>query len=304
MNYDIASVIVENRADPHILKQSGHYYFTATVPEYNKIILRSADTLKGLSSAHEVVIWTPKEGSEMSCYIWAPEIHYINGAWYIYFAAKNNKSLDHTKNAHKMYVLECKDKNPLMGTWSELGQVKTNWESFSLDATTFEHCGIRYLVWAQMDVRIPGNSNIYIAKMKSPHEIEGKQIMLSCPQLPWEIIGFKVNEGPSIIKLNGKIILSYSGSATDSNYAIGILVANENSDLLAKESWKKFDEPIRSTNKDINEFGPGHNCFTYSEDGVTPLLIYHARDYEEVIGDPLLDINRHTKVVKLDLEDI
>ncbi|MGL1892980.1 MAG: family 43 glycosylhydrolase [Spirochaetaceae bacterium] len=304
MNYDEASVIIEHRADPHIYKHGdGFYYFTATVPEYDKIILRRSKTISGLSKAKEVDIWLKHDKGEMSSYIWAPEIHFIDDAWYIYFAARDTVSLNHFDgNAHKIYVIECTDTNPLTNNWKELGQVKTNWESFSLDATTFENNGQRYLLWAQKDSQIDGNSNIYIAKMKSPSEIEGKQVMLTKPELPWETIGYKVNEGPYILKQNSSIILSYSGSATDANYAMGVLIANEDDDLMLKESWIKHNNPIRKSDSEISEFGPGHNCFTYAEDNKTPIMVYHARDYEEIIGDPLHDINRHTKVVKFNMD--
>ena len=79
--------------------------------------------------------------------------------------------------------------NPLEGTWVEKGQIKTNWESFSLDATTFEHRGTRYLVWAQRDPKIFGNSNLYIAAMSNPWTISGKQVMLSKPSYDEDIKG-------------------------------------------------------------------------------------------------------------------
>ena len=46
-------------------------------------------------------------------------------------------------------------------------------------------------------------------------------------------------------------------------------------------------------------FGPGHNSFTVAEDGETDLLVYHARTYTEIVGDPLWDPNRHTYVKPL-----
>ncbi len=49
--------------------------------------------------------------------------------------------------------------------------------------------------------------------------------MLSKPEFPWEIIGFWVNEGPAALKRHGKIFLTYSASATDENYAMGMLTA-------------------------------------------------------------------------------
>ena len=43
------------RADPYVLKaEDGSYYFTASVPAYDKIVLRHSDTLMGLKEAEEV----------------------------------------------------------------------------------------------------------------------------------------------------------------------------------------------------------------------------------------------------------
>lgn len=53
-----------------------------------------------------------------------------------------------------------------------------NWESFTLDTTSFEHNGVRYLVWAQRDPRIDGNSNLYIAELKNPWTIKVKKVQL------------------------------------------------------------------------------------------------------------------------------
>lgn len=68
---------IEQRADPYIYKHfDGKYYFTASVPEYDRIILRCADSLKGLKDAPEKEIWHKHESGDMSCHIWAPEIHF------------------------------------------------------------------------------------------------------------------------------------------------------------------------------------------------------------------------------------
>lgn len=42
---------------------------------------------------------------------------------------------------HRMFVIKNKSPNPLEGTWEEKGQIKTDWESFAVDATSFEHNG-------------------------------------------------------------------------------------------------------------------------------------------------------------------
>lgn len=296
--------IILQRADPWIYKHTdGYYYFSASVPEYDRIEIRKSKTINGLAEAPGVTIWRKHNEGMLSANIWAPEIHYIDGKWYVYFAAARTTETNEGLFDHRMFVLENESENPLEGDWVEKGQLKTNWESFSLDATTFEHNGARYLVWAQKDPNIYGNSNLYIAKMKNPWTIEGEQVMIAEPEYDWEKIGFLVNEGPAVINRNGKIFISYSASATDHNYCIGVLIADENSDLLNKDSWCKVEKPVLKTDEEREIFGPGHSGFTVSEDGKKDILVYHARCYKEIVGDPLYDPNRHTFIKELDYDE-
>ncbi len=78
--------IVLQRADPWVLKVDGEYYFTGSDPEYNCIAIRHASNINDLQKAPETVVWRKHESGPASIYIWAPELHRINGAWYIYFA--------------------------------------------------------------------------------------------------------------------------------------------------------------------------------------------------------------------------
>ncbi|WP_078544000.1 glycoside hydrolase family 43 protein [Litchfieldia alkalitelluris] len=288
----INNPVIEQRADPWVYKHTdGFYYFTASVPEYDRIEVRRSKTIQGLKDAETVTAWTKHESGVMSANIWAPEIHYLDGKWYIYFAAAREDAIFD----HRMYVIENDSENPLEGSWVEKGQVKTDWESFSLDATVFEHKGQRYYVWAQRDPEIVGNSNLYIAKMTNPWTIEGPQVLITKPEYDWETIGFLVNEGAAVLKRNGKIFMTYSASATDYNYCMGLLSADEDSDLLDPKSWSKSSEPVFQTSEENSQYGPGHNSFTVSEDGTQDILVYHGRNYREIVGDPLWDPNRHTR---------
>lgn len=292
VNKEFVNPIVLQRADPWVYKHTdGFYYFTASVPSYDCIELRRSASIQGLGTAQPQIIWRKHETGEMGAHIWAPEIHFIDNKWYIYFAAGAAEAIWNIR----IYVLENPSPNPLEGSWTEMGQVKTNWESFSLDATTFEHRGERYLVWAQNDPKIGGNTNLYIASMENPWTIRGKQIMISRPDYEWEKIGYLVNEGPAVIKRNERIFLSYSASATDHNYCMGLLSASEESDLLDPSSWIKSPKPVFETNIENSQYGPGHNSFTVSEAGSQDILIYHARNYKELQGSPLTDPNRHTR---------
>ena len=285
--------LIEQRADPLILRHTdGQYYFTASVPEYDRIILRRAKTIAALTGAEEKVIWRKHDAGEMGAHIWAPEIHRIGGTWYLYFAAgRADKIWD-----IRMYVLSNDSPDPFEGKWVERGQLKTDWESFALDATTFEHRGKRYLLWAQHDPKLGPGTSLYIAAMRDPLTIETPQVRISRPELPWERIGHNVNEGPAVLVRNGRVFVAYSASATDFNYCMGLLTAREDADLLDPASWTKSPQPVFKTNEENQQFGPGHCSFTVAEDGTTDLLVYHARPYRQVKPDPLRDPNRHTRV--------
>jgi GH43 family beta-xylosidase len=282
--------LIPQRADPWIHQHDdGYYYFMGTVPEYDRLELRRAKTIAGLASAETTVIWRKHATGIMGAHIWAPEIHFIGGKWYVYFAAGAAEKIWEIR----IYVLENSSPNPLEGEWVEKGQLKTGWESFSLDASTFEHRGQRYLLWTQRHPEIKG-TNIYIAKMDTPWSISTPAVLLSKPEFPWEQVRYWVNEGPTVLHRNGRFFLTYSAAGTGAEYCLGLLTAGEDSDLLDPKSWAKSPAPVFTTSEANGIYGPGHNCFA-TENG-TDLLVYHARNYRDIPGDPLRDPNRHTRV--------
>jgi GH43 family beta-xylosidase len=284
--------IIAQRADPFVVRHGeGQYYFTASVPEYDRIELRSSTTIQGLGDAEAHVVWRKHDTGVMGAHIWAPELHHIDGTWYIYFAAGEAEAIWNIR----IWVLMNRHADPLQGKWEECGQVRTNWESFALDATTFEHKGTRYLSWAQNDPNLGPGTSIYIAKMRDPLTIAGMQVVITQPTLDWETIGHRVNEGPAVLKRNGKIFITFSASATDHNYCMGLLSADENADLLDPNNWRKTPHPVFATREASGQYGPGHNSFTIAEDGKTDVLVYHARPYRGTKPDPLNDPNRHMR---------
>lgn len=295
--------LIIQRADPYIYKHTdNYYYFTASVPSYDLIEIRRSKTLNGLAHAAPRTIWRKHDSGPMSQLIWAPEIHYIDHKWFIYFAAAETKALDSNGMfQHRMFCIECDAEDPMQeNNWFEHGQIETGIDSFSLDATCFEHNGDLYYVWAQKDPTIKGNSNLYISKMENPWTLKTSPVLLSVPEYDWETQGFWVNEGPAILKRNGKIFLTYSASATDENYCMGMLTISDQKDLLVADNWVKSNHPVFQSDLGQHQYGPGHNSFTISEDNKTDILVYHCRDYTEIKGDPLYDPNRHTKIQAFD----
>lgn len=289
------------RADPYVYRHTdGKYYFTASVPAYDGIVLRRSDTLAGLKDAPETEVWHKHEKGIMSCHVWAPELHYINHAWYLYYSAGDKDDVWNIRP----YVLECKEEDPLTGTWTEKGKMRCaaddvfSFRAFSLDATVFENKGKYYYIWAEKVGVGQQISNLYIGEMESPYQLKTVQVLLTTPDYDWERVGFWVDEGPAVLKRNGRIFVTYSASETGVAYCMGMLSADENTDLLDPLSWKKERYPVLCSDEARGIYGPGHNSFTVDEDG-NDILVYHARTEREIVGNPLYNPNRHTMLMKI-----
>jgi GH43 family beta-xylosidase len=289
------------RADPYvILSEDGWYYFTASVPAYDGIVLRRAKSLAELPDAEEKYIWHCHESGPMSKHIWAPELHFLFGKWYIYYAGGEKEDIWKIRP----YVLECQGSDPMNDPWIEMGKMhrapedEFSFEAFSLDGTVFENKGKWYYIWAEKVGVGKQISNLYIAEMENGYTLKTVQVLLTTPDYDWERIGFWVNEGPGIIKHNGKIFMTYSASETGTCYCVGMLTADENDDLLDPRSWKKERYPVLASCDEKRIYGPGHNSFTKDEDG-NDIIVYHARTETEIVGDPLYNPNRHAMLMKI-----
>lgn len=304
---------IEERADPFITKgEDGTYYFTASYPAfgdelhgYDRIILRKSCTVAGLAFAEEKSVWIAHKEGAMSRHIWAPELHFIDGIWYIYFASATSEN----KWDIKPHVLRCTGSDPYNDIWEEMGVMgktegdELSFRCFSLDMTYFEHNGKSYLIWAQIE----GDSSLFMAETskREPWKIITKPILLSAPEYDWEKVVYRVNEGASVLKTEKKVYVFFSASGTGAEYCIGRLEAAADADLMNPDSWKKLSSPVLSTEMLEDEAGPGHNCFVRDENDEL-LLVYHARPsahltkecgtfFEESLYDPC----RHARIRKV-----
>lgn len=292
---------IPRRADPYVYRHTdGTYYFTASLPDYNGIALRRSEFFEELDCGEEILIWEKHETGPMGAHIWAPELHYLQGKWFIYFAAGDAEDKWHIRP----YVLECRGQDPMKDSWVEKGMMQCaggdefSFRSFSLDATVFEHKGQYYYVWAQKVGVGKMISNLYIARMESPTKLATVQVLLTTPDYDWERRGLWVNEGPAVLKHNGKIYLTYSASDTGVNYCVGMLMLNDDEDPLDPRAWRKKRYPVLQTDEEKAIYGPGHNSFSIDSDG-DPVIVFHARTEKEIVGDPLYNSNRHAMYRKI-----
>ena len=76
---------------------------------------------------------------------------------------------------------------------------------------------------------------------------------------------------------------------------MGLLWIDKDAEMTDTENWHKSPTPVFTTSNENRQYGPGHNSFTQTPDG-EDVLVYHARNYTEIEGDPLYDPNRHTRL--------
>ena len=266
--------------DPWVVTHNGFYYYMNTTGA-NLTLWRTRD-ITDLAHAEKKIVWTPPATGPYSHEIWAPELHLLDGKWYIYFAA------DAGENAsHRIYVVENTSADPFDGVWNFKGKVADTTDKWAIDASVFEDKGEKYMVWSGWEGDSDGEQRIYLAHLKNPWTIDSPRVLLSYPKYPWEQVGdlpdrpemphVNVNEGPEILQHGEDIFLVYSASACWTDYyELGVVRAKSGSNLLDPTSWTKFDHPFFKQDREAGVFGPGHNGFFRSLDGKEDWIIYHA----------------------------
>jgi GH43 family beta-xylosidase len=272
--------LLPSGADPWCIYKDGYYYYTNS--EGDRLSIWKTKSMADLKNAVKKTIWMPPQNTNYSKELWAPELHFIDHKWYMYFAAD-----DGNNNHHRIYVMENSSSDPLKGEWAFKGKIADATNKWAIDASIFENKGKLYLIWAGWEGDENGQQNIYIANLKNPWTISGDRVKISNPTYDWEKYGdlhdaanpphVNVNEGPEILKHKDKIFLVYSASGCWTDYyALGMLTASANNDLLDPNSWTKSTKPVFKQSPKNEVYAPGHNAFFKSPDGKEDWIIYHA----------------------------
>ena len=253
--------------DPWVVEHNGKYYYCFSSG--------NGVSVGEIASPHQVTdktarrVYTAPSGTMYSSEYWAPELHYIQGSWYIYVAAD-----DGNNDNHRMYVLKCTSQDPTKN-FRMVGQITDPTNKWAIDGTVLPIGDELYFVWSGWEGDENVAQHIYIAHMSDPCTIDSERVMISTPTFAWEKVGNPlINEGPTALIHDGKIhiIYSASGSWTD-NYCMGLLTFT-GTDPLKRSSWKKSQISVFRQYPGV-AYGPGHCSVTTAIDG-SLWMIYHA----------------------------
>lgn len=256
--------------DPYFMKGPDGLYYSVFGGgnRSTSIYVAQSDRLSEPGVAH--LVWTAKDGCWNSGTIWAPEIHYLRGKWYIYYTSAVTDCGVAGWTTRKLGVL--KSDHPL-GPYADAGKLELG-DDMSIDGSVLEMPDGRLYFVYMRNKRFEDQMNtICIAPMENPEKICGEPVMISHPTFPWEEF---VNEGPEALIHDGKVMIVYSAHAAHTpEYCLAILECANPDDPMDRASWIKHTSPVFSKGNGV--FGPGHASMTVSPDDSTPYLVYHCK---------------------------
>lgn len=284
--------------DPWIVQHQGVYYVCKA--QGNGINISMSNKLTVINSTKSIWVAPKDNGSNKpwnTSHVWAPELHFIDGRWYVYYAAGRPHEESGSYKNQRTGVLRSKTSDP-MGEYDDMGMIYTGDEYVTgIEPTTDNTCyaidmGVMkisnklYAVWSGTpNKETGGDQRIYIAEMSNPWTITSNRVQISQPDQSWELVqpSTKVNEGPAFLHRDGKVFIVYScnGSWTK-YYRLAYLALNADDDPMKPENWKKSSNAVfyrcDDTTDEDGVNGVGHCSFTKSPDGTEDWIIYHVKN--------------------------
>jgi GH43 family beta-xylosidase len=267
-------------ADPWVVKQGDSYYFAQSIN--NGIWISKATTLTGVFTAPPVKIWAPADTGWNRTNLWAPELHFADGRWYVYYAAGAAGPPFTSQHAG---VLQSADANA-QGAYADKGMLYTGdslgtgtGNRWSIDLTTTQIGTQRYAIWsgwANNATTDKTPQQLYIARMDNPWTIASNRVMISAPTAAWERgTELDLQEGPEVLQRGSDVFLIYSTRESWLvDYKLGQLRLASGADPMLASSWTKSG-PVFTGNAGV--YGVGHASFTTSPNGAENWIVYHSK---------------------------
>ncbi len=267
-------------ADPYVLKWNGEYYlYTSGDP----ITAYQSTDLIHWSSIGPVLQSSNKPEAWNQADVWAPEVVYRNGKFYMYYTA-SRKSDDWRVGEMARRIGVATSVSP-RGPFVDSGEPVT--PDWGIDGTVFEDPdgGTEYLFYSYLyEPRFPG-AGIVADRLTSWKRPEGKPSNITRGNEAWEDKDGDpnngslryTNEAPTVTKHHGRYYMIYSGGSWDlPTYSLAYATSEAPPEGgLANTGWKKFVPPILRSTPLVD--APGHNSLVKAPNNVDDICVYHAR---------------------------
>jgi GH43 family beta-xylosidase len=262
----INPVLPLHSADPWMIFHGGFYYYSES-RDRRQIFIRRSRSIAGIGQDPGVSVWTAPSRGLNSDNVWAPELHLIDGKWFIYYAADDGRNEN-----RRMWVLESHGSDP-RGEYRCRGQLATG--GWAIDGTVLSlDDGRKYLIWSGWPGRRDGQQKIYIAALKDAATVFGARVAIAAPDQVWERVAMPICEAPQVLKRNGDIFIVYSASASWTTDCCLGLLHNQTKDVLNPRAWIKHGPVFRKTDQ---VWSVGHCSFVKSLCQSEEWVIYHSK---------------------------
>jgi GH43 family beta-xylosidase len=271
---------IQEGADPWVIKRGKYYYSCGSAR--GGIYVTKSEKLTDLGERKTVWL-SPAQGWNQSN-IWAPEIHFFNGKWYIYYAAAKQPGSPFVYQ--RSGVLESETDDPF-GSYIDKGMLYTGDDiqdpasvKWAIDLTPMQLNGQLYALWSGWEENRDTDKtkqHLYIARMSNPWTISSNRVKLSSPVEPWETGGeLDLQEGPQVLKNRDRVFIIYSTRESWlKEYRLGQLALTDSlKDPMQPGNWVKSGPVFQGTDQ---VHGVGHCSFTKSPDGAEDWIFYHAK---------------------------
>jgi len=266
--------------DPWVVRHDGWYYLVESAN--NGITVYRSRQLTD-PKQNGVVVWRAPASGWNRAHVWAPELHLLDGRWYIYYAAGSaGPPFIHQRSG----VLAGSAADP-QAPYTDRGLLYTGADVASgdsplwaIDLTVFQLGSQLYAVWSGWETdastdRTP--QHLYIARMSDPTRISSNRVRISSPTESWERgTELDLQEGPELLRRGDDVFLIYSTRESWlREYRLGQLrLSGPTADPLLPGSWTKSGPVFAGTE---SVFGAGHASFTTSPDGSEDWIVYHSK---------------------------
>lgn len=284
-------LLIEKVGYPEGIFYDGNYYVTIQSMGGDSVELFRTPDLTQLAQAQRRTVWSAAR--DTMTHFWSPEIHRINGKWYLYFEGDDGNT-----DNHHLFVMECEDDDPMTGHFVMKGPIETHAEwNYGIHPNILQlPSGEIYLLWSGWPKRRAETETqcIYIARMENPWTLSSKRVMISQPEYEWErqwinpdgnrsAYPIYVNENPEAFLTPDQqhVIVLYSASGIWTVYtALGMLTAPATANLLDPESWTKNPEPLLMP--DVEAQTSISNVYLIpSTDGQSTQMLYEFKRMEQ-----------------------
>lgn len=272
---------VKNAADPFVITVGDTFYMYATnANDQGDCSYLQVWESKNLTDwTNKGICYQPKRTNWAIDGLWAPEVIFKDGTYYLYYSGWDIK-----RGGHQIGVAV--SDNPLGPFEDFVGDTANGYMDGSvapirfdfpvIDASPFiDEDGSAYLLFTKDQVN--GVSSSYIARLNSDMATIDKSsiTLLIEPSLDWEKESTTSfwNEGPFLYKHEGKYYLFYSANYYMSrSYCIGVAVSDNPFGPFVKQ-----EDPVMMTQYSWDYVsGTGHCSLFKSPDGKEVFMAYHS----------------------------